>query len=100
MSNSSEHFYQPPPITGYRNLSQAEVDLINKIKALGAQMAELHGEVLANIDAINVRRITEDSEAREQMMYAEPYRWLAIAKHDLQTGLMAMTRAVARPTSW
>lgn len=67
-------------ITGYRELSQKEIDVMNKIKAKGAELDALVQEVQAIPEA--------------------DQRWASIAKTDLQTGLMALTRAVAKPTSF
>lgn len=72
--------HAPPPITGYRTLTQAEVDLMNEIKAHGAELEALVKKV----------RATPDIDQR----------WASIGATDLQTGLMALTRAVARPTSF
>ena len=48
-------------ISGYRELSQAEIDLINKAKALGNQVGELIGEIgsLNGVDqrALAVERV-------------------------------------------
>lgn len=63
-------------IKGYRELSQDEIDLMNKIKEAGVQLDALCGE-LASIGADG--------------------RWLAIGKTDLQKGVMALTRSVAKP---
>lgn len=65
-------------IKGYRELDQAEIDLMNKIKAKGAELGELVDELKA-------------AESTDK-------RWVAIAATDLQTGLMALTRSVAKPT--
>lgn len=67
-------------ITGYRELSQEEIDLMNEIKAKGRELGEL-------VDKIHATESTDK-------------RWASIAKTDLQTGLMALTRAVAQPTSF
>lgn len=67
-------------ISGYRDLSQAEIDLINAIKRVGNELGQLCQDVKAVPGA--------------------DQRWAAIATTDLQTGLMALTRAVARPTSF
>lgn len=67
-------------ITGYRELTQRDIDVMNKIKAKGAELDALVQEVQA---------IPEVDQ-----------RWASIAKTDLQTGLMALTRAVAKPTSF
>lgn len=65
-------------IKGYRELDQTEIDLMNKIKAKGAELGELVDE-LKSAESTNKR-------------------WVAIAATDLQTGLMALTRSVAKPT--
>lgn len=73
---SDEKMYTPPPIVGYRPLSQSEVDTMNEIKEQGKVLDALC-EKLANGDVDR--------------------RWLAIGRTDLQTGLMALTRSVAKP---
>lgn len=65
-------------IKGYRELTQADIDLMNKIKAKGAELGELVAELRA-------------TEGLDQ-------RWVSIGATDLQTGLMALTRGVAQPT--
>lgn len=72
--------FKQPKITGYRQLNENEVDLINEIKEHGARLGEL-------IDKINSTQGTDP-------------RWSAIGATDLQTGLMALTRSVARPTTF
>lgn len=96
-------------IAGYRELSQAEIDLMNRIKAKGAELLELQAELVSSIKA-SVRAKLNDidnaatSDARAEAKVelarfdnAEPFRWAAIGKTDIQTGLMAMVRAVAQP---
>lgn len=98
-------------ITGYRDLSQAEIDLMNRIKSAGAQLLTLHAEVLQHLQAkeksimaaMSSTEAESDSEKQAQAEYdrfwsAEPRRWAAIAKTDVQTGVMALVRAVAQPT--
>ena len=76
-------------IKGYRELSQAEIDLMNKIKTKGAELGELVQELEANIEQANKEHGIAD---------AEPRRWVSIGKTHLQQGLMALTRSVAQPT--
>ena len=64
-------------IKGYRELSQAEIDAMNEIKAKGIELGEL----------VEKLRQTPDLDQR----------WVSIGATDLQTGLMALTRAVAKP---
>ena len=75
-------------IKGYRELSQPEIDLINEIKADGAGLRELLTEVHQKLDALHDPDPARDAESR---------RWCAIAKTHFQEGLMALTRAVAKP---
>lgn len=65
-------------IKGYRELNAAEIAAMNEIKTKGAEL----GELVAKLRA---------TEGLDQ-------RWVSIGATDLQTGLMALTRAVAQPT--
>ena len=71
---------QHQKIKGYRELSQEEIDLMNKIKAQGEQLSALISELqaISTIDG----------------------RWVAIGKTDLQIGIMALVRSVAQPTTF
>ena len=65
-------------IKGYRELSEEEIGMMNEIKAKGAEL----GELVAKLRA---------SDSLDQ-------RWVSIGATDFQTGLMALTRSVAKPT--
>ena len=71
---------QHKKISGYRDLSQEEIDLMNEIKAKGRDMGEL------------IERIGQLAGDK-----APDRRWLAIGQTDIQKGLMSVTRAVAKP---
>lgn len=71
---------QHQKITGYRDLSQEEIDAMNLIKAEGADLEALIERIGALPDV--------------------DQRWVAIAKTNLQQGIMALVRSVARPTSF
>ena len=64
-------------IKGYRELDQAEIDLMNEIKTKGAEVGAL-------IDKLR------GLEAPDQ-------RWVHIGMTHLQQGFMALTRSVAKP---
>ena len=64
-------------IKGYRELSQEEIDLMNKVKECGVVLLELENGLRENKDV--------------------DQRWVSIGITDLQKGLMALTRAVAKP---
>lgn len=103
-------------IAGYRELSPLEIDLMNRIKAKGAEMLALQVELVEYLndaaaskkDAWNKASTADqlqggdgDSTAEgiefNRFASAEPYRWASIAKTDIQTGVMALVRAIAQP---
>ena len=91
-------------IAGYRELSQEEIDLMNRIKAKGAELLELHAELVAHIKTQRQACVVEemfvdviDPDELARLDAAEPQRWAAIGKTDIQTGIMALVRAVAQP---
>ena len=65
-------------IKGYRELDEHDIALMNEIKEKGAELGLL-------VDKLSDNAYTDK-------------RWVAIGKTDLQTGLMALTRSVAKPT--
>ncbi|MFK8771707.1 Acb2/Tad1 domain-containing protein [Aeromonas caviae] len=103
-------------INGFRELDQAEIDLMNEVKAAELMLLSLHNKIAAHLntqdyadDRVRVATLNAQGGAFytcpepspdivERHKQAEPRRWLAIAKTDLQTGLMAMTRAISQPT--
>ncbi|MEM0627419.1 MULTISPECIES: DUF7681 family protein [Klebsiella] len=104
-------------ISGYRELSPEEIDLMNRIKAKGAEMlalvAELqgrlstdHGVKLASaysaesaVGSDACKGSSAEAVELRRFIAAEPERWAAVGKTDIQTGIMALVRAVAQPTS-
>lgn len=63
-------------IKGYRELDEGDIERMNLVKAQGQALEEL-------IDMV------EDAGGDK--------RWAAIARTQLQQGLMALTRAVTKP---
>lgn len=90
-------------ISGYRELSQEDVDLMNRIKAKGAELLELQAELARMLHDQKLTKFAavethdEGLEEYERFCAAEPLRWCAIGKTDIQTGIMALVRAVAQP---
>lgn len=66
-------------IAGYRELSEAEIDLINAIKHVG-------NDELAPL----IEKLAHDPDIDG--------RWVSIARTHFQEGLMALTRAITKPT--
>ena len=67
-------------IKGYRTLSTIDKKLINKIKSFGDLLGELVEEV-RNHPGVDKR-------------------WASIGATDLQTGCMALVRAIAQPSTF
>jgi hypothetical protein len=93
-----------------RELSQAEIDLMNRIKAHAEETRAL---VIAVREAATPRvelmvyAADADNEAVEFAAGsigighdAGPLRWVGLADDHLQQGFMALTRAVAQPTTY
>lgn len=72
--------FQQPKITGYRQLNETDVKLMNAIKSQGIELSKL----------VDQLRATEGLDQR----------WISIGVTDLQQGLMALTRGVAQPTTF
>lgn len=91
----TEETFIQPKITGYRQLSQAEVALMNEGKALaeacGAYIAKLrtHPDVTRNQAPVE----TDAPQPLDQ-------RWIAIGSTQLQQGFMAVIRGIAQPTTF
>jgi hypothetical protein len=66
-------------IAGYRDLSEAEIAVMNEIKAQEAQFAELWRQVI-DLDGVDKQ-------------------WAAVARTHVEEGCSALVRSVARPVS-
>lgn len=112
-------------IKGYRDLSQEEIDLMNKIKTHAKVLEQLVQEVQEHLSKTcthNQEKVTVvpedaghnwigvahagaqywivDDENTRRWKKADPHKWLKRAQEDLQDGFMKLTRAVAQPTTF
>lgn len=71
---------QHEKISGYRDLSQAEIDTMNVIKAKAEEIGQLCNDL-------------SSSDSADK-------RWVAIGTTHLQQGFMALVRSVAKPTTF
>ncbi len=72
---------QHQKISGYRDLSQEEIDLMNECKELAARCGDL------------VERLQVNGASLDQ-------RFVAIGRTDLQKGFMSLIRSIAKPTTF
>lgn len=71
---------QHKKISGYRDLTQEEIDQMNALKAVGTQLGFL------------IKNMKQDPDVDQ--------RWLSIAETHLQQGIMAAVRSVAKPNGF
>ncbi|QBP37266.1 hypothetical protein TF_25 [Pseudomonas phage vB_PaeP_TF17] len=92
---------QHKKIKGYRDLSQEEIDMMNRVKELGSQFEKLIQDVSDHLrDQYNSNLKSNNKDEITRIANAEPGRWLAIGKTNIQTGMMAIIRAIAQPDSF
>lgn len=68
------------PIIGYKALTEEQIALMNKVKAIGIELGSVVEELMLNP--------------------ATDKRWASVGKTDLQVGLMALVRSIAQPTTF
>lgn len=66
-------------ITGYRNLTAEEIELMNEVKQHGQELSKLYDKLLS----LDVDK-----------------RWLEEGRMDLQKGIMCWVRSIAKPESF
>jgi hypothetical protein len=72
--------FEQPKITGYRQLSEADAELMNEVKQKAVEVGAL-------VDKLR------ENKGLDQ-------RWVSIGQTDLQKGFMSLVRSVAQPTSF
>lgn len=74
-------------IKGYRDLSQDEINLMNEAKAQGEQL----GALIERLEAADFAQTSDQVPDK---------RALALAKTNLQQGMMWLVRSIAKPASF
>lgn len=86
--------FTQPRITGYRQLSEAEVALMNEGKALaeacGAYIEKLRLHPSASAPMSDAHKVGPPLDQR----------WISIGATQLQQGFMAVIRGIAQPTTF
>lgn len=89
--------FTQPKITGYRQLTEAEVDLMNEGKALAEQCG-------AYINKLRSLPSTPPSGHPGELAPGDqPFidqRWVSIGATDLQKGWMSIIRGIAQPSTF
>lgn len=91
-------------IAGYRDLTEDEIALMNEVKAKAAEVGTLVEKLRERLPAFKMDG--EPGQVGDQTLIGvseeayETDRWMTIGTDHLQQGFMALTRAVARPTTF
>lgn len=83
-------------IKGYRKLSEAEIALINDIKAA----AELVGFIVEKLRTVRIETKPKYPHDGSVVIEVADPRWVSIGATQLQQGFMALARSVAKPTTF
>ncbi len=86
---------QHEKIKGYRDLSQAEIDLMNEGKALAEQVGAYIAKLRRHPDVTRTQA-PNDGVALQPL----DQRWISIGATDLQKGWMCIIRGIAQPTTF
>ena len=84
-----------PKITDYRQLSEAEVALMNEGKALAEQCGAFIAKLRMHA-ALVPDQASNDGTALQPLDQG----WISIGATDLQRGFMAVIRGIAQPTTF
>ena len=92
-------------ITGYRDLGEQEIALMNEIKAKAAEVGALCEKLQQTLlpppaEGVEMDMACGCSILEISVSEVETDRWLRLGQDHLQQGFMALTRAVAKPTSF
>ena len=91
-------------IAGYRDLTEDEIALMNEVKVKAAEVGTLVEKLRERLPAFKMDG--EPVQVGDQTLIGvsegayETDRWMTIGTDHLQQGFMALTRAVARPTTF
>lgn len=92
---------QHKKFSDYRDLTQEEINLMNRIKAFGPELEKLCAD-LEEYHQHQQRKlensITPNLEEYRRIMDAAPHYWRNEGMRHLQQGLMFLTRSVTQPT--
>ncbi|HEV7271796.1 DUF7681 family protein [Pseudoxanthomonas sp.] len=95
----------PATVEAYDQPASSEVDttviIARMIRTKAAELRELLQHVESHLDDQHAHaKATHDIDEMQRLQDADPYRWLADAKHALQSGVMFADRALTQPTGF
>jgi len=85
---------QHKKISGYRDLNQEEIDLMNRVKAHAEATRALVNDVFYFIEK------QPETVDNPHTSTTSPARWVSEARTDLQKGYMSLVRSIAQPSTF
>lgn len=74
-------------------------DFTERLRKKAMELRELLQEIEGHVDDQHQHaKASSDIDEMQRLTDADPYRWIADAKHALSTGIMFAERAVTQPT--
>ena len=90
---------QHKKISGYRELNQEEIDLMNEVKEHAEQTRHLVHRIEMALNKQWQERMTGKTEPNHSDV-TEPLNWMKQGRTDLQKGYMSLVRSIAQPTTF
>ena len=91
--------FTQPKITGYRQLTQTEAELMNEGKALAEQCGAYIAKLRA-LPATGANGVPFTNDSPDGPVPSIDQRWVSIGATDLQRGFMAVIRGIAQPSTF
>lgn len=86
---------------GACQVTESRDELIRDIESKGEEIATLLRRLDSFIDEQHQHaKAAHDVDEMQRLQDADPFRWFAAARHELQSGFMFMKRAAEQPTSF
>ena len=85
------------------NAHQADepADLSGMVAAVSQQLRDLLREIETHVDEQHQHaKASMDVDEMQRLTDADPFRWLADARHSLQAGMMFAERAISQPVTF
>lgn len=90
--------FEQPKITGYRQLSEQEVALMNEAKELAEQCGAFVAKLRQHASIADVMNDIPPHPSQKSPPLDQ--RWVSIGATDLQKGWMSVIRGIAQPTTF
>lgn len=100
---------QKQTITGTRDLSRAEIELINEVLAAEQAFLDVQRKVVARLASMHESKksaaqrifrshdLNHEKHELDRFQASEPFSWAERGRKSIQMGTMALVRAIQQP---